>query len=245
MSESGAAPRATFAQRGMALVVTLLTLAGMMMLGMSALRVVQLSTRIAHAERERTHAFYAAEAALADAERDIAFGSRAALFATSPAMPRRLAERARESFVPGVCQRGGMRQGLCQSAPGQPSVWLTVDFDDVTASAASVAYGTFTGARLSVARLPRYVIEALPAVARARGAAPLDALYRITAAGYGPTLRQPVILQSVYRLARPDGEGATVEQLPAGRLSWREITTWDEMRAGMARAVRPIDGATD
>lgn len=235
----------------MALVVTLLALAGMMMLGMSALRVVQLSTRIAHAERERTQAFYAAEAALADAQRDIAHGSRAALFAPAPtqaAVARAGAARTRQAFVPGICQREGMRQGLCQSAPGQPPIWLTVNFDDASASAPSVAHGTFTGARLAVARLPRYVIEALPAVARAPGEASLDGLYRITAAGYGPTLRQPVILQSVYRRAgpaAPDETGSAIQRPPAGRLSWREITTWDEMRADAARVRTPVEGTAD
>ncbi|TAM16814.1 MAG: hypothetical protein EPN65_13195 [Pandoraea sp.] len=233
--------------------MTLLALSGMMMLGMSALRVVQLSTRIAHAERERTHAFYAAEAALADAQRDIVHGSRATLFAQPPAsapvaVARTDAAYTREPFVPGICQRNGTRQGLCQSAPGQPPIWLTINFDDDSVTAPSVAHGTFTGARLPVARLPRYVIEALPAIPRAPDETSLDGLYRITAAGYGPTLRQPVILQSVYRRARPAAPseaGSATQRPPTGRLSWREITTWDEMRADAIRVVLPVDGTAD
>lgn len=207
----------------MALPVVTLLLALVLAAGAVAMRGAQQQIRAARQARAYAEAFEAAQAALRDAEADIERGTRAFLFGRSESSP----------FAPGVCGRSGVLLGLCQGAPGSPPIWLVAGLDDVAAHAPGVPFGTFTGRRWPDTLReppPRYVIEALPDIVMGAGTRPIRYLYRITAAGHGAGRDAAVYLQVVYRKRPADGDADTLP-IPAGRLSWREIVTWQEMRA--------------
>jgi type IV pilus assembly protein PilX len=74
-------------------------------------------------------------------------------------------------------------------------------------------------------RLPRYVIEPLPAHGGVN-------LYRITAIGFGTRAGTRVVLQAVYHkpaAGPPSGRGPAPP--PAGRIGWREVANWPELHA--------------
>lgn len=205
-------------QRGAALVTVLFLMLAVLMMSVSSVRAALSSAKSAAAERDRHVARAAAEAALRDAERDIegAAGpasSRAAIFAA--------ADAGASAFAEG-CADGAERTGLCRftPAPGVPA-WQAVDL----AGARSVEYGRFSGRSMPLgagqlpARLPRYLIELLPAP----GAPPR---YRITAIGFGANPATIVVLQGYYARASGSTPGST-PATPAGRrLGWREIPNW-------------------
>jgi Tfp pilus assembly protein PilX len=203
-------------QQGAALVTALCLMLCVMMIGVCAARTSLNAEKSARLERDRHLALQSAEAALADAEADIAGGTdptsaRAALLASGSAA----------SFVAG-CGRAGASLGLCApAAPPAPPAWQSVDL----AGDAAVPYGRFTGVAMPAgagvlpARLPGYVIELVPFGAP-------GALYRITAIGFGTRESTRVVLQSYYRKA-PAGAAPTA--LPEKRLSWREIANWPEL----------------
>jgi type IV pilus assembly protein PilX len=210
------------AQRGAVLVTALIVMLAVLMLGASAARTAINDEQSARYERDRNLALQAAEAALADAERDIEGGAdpaseRAALLASgSPA-----------AFDP-ACGSDAVRLGLCgHPMPPAAPPWQAVDLAD---PAAAVGYGRFTGAVIPIggallpARLPRYLIELIP-VAGATPAA--GAFYRITALGFGSNDAVRVVLQSIYRKA-PAAPPVPVD-LPAKRISWREVANWPEL----------------
>lgn len=189
-------------EQGVALVTALFVMLMVLMLGVSAARAALDAEKSARSERDRHVAFEAAEAALADAERDIEGGAdpaspRAALFEQGSAV----------GFVPG-CGRDDNSPGLglCLyvPAPGRPA-WLEAA---LLGGQGAVTYGRFTGARMPAgadtlpARLPRYLIELLP-FARAGESASVRAgnFYRITAVGFGAREHTRVVLQSYYRKA--------------------------------------------
>ena len=190
------------AQRGAALLLSLLVVLALMVIGVSGARIALYGERAARAERDRHIAFQAAEAALQDAETDIEGGSdpasvRAALFALDNAI----------GFDPGCGQGPVPNRGLCAHA-GAPAVpaWQAIALAAPEAdAAATVAYGSFTGVRMPVgqamlpARLPRYLIELLP-FARAGEDAGQRAgnFYRITAIGFGAHPSTQVVLQTYY-----------------------------------------------
>lgn len=191
-------------QRGAALMVTLCVMLGMMIVGVSAMRSALNGEKAARGERDRNIAFQAAEAALADAERDIdgaagPHSARAAMF-----RPGRAAD-----FVEG-CGGGAANPalGLCARAiaPATP-VWqrARLDAPDGGQGARFVEYGRFTAASMPVgkhmlpARLPRYIIEQLPYVRAGENASSQTELfYRITAIGFGANAVNCVVLQSYY-----------------------------------------------
>lgn len=182
-------------QRGVSLVMSLFFLLVVTMLALGSARVASDAVRGARAQRDRQTAFAAAEAGLADAERDITGGAdpgslRAAMFHHDGAI----------GFEPG-CGRGPANLGLCAFSPGNIPAWQKVD------AGASIPYGTFTGAVLSTGGPlplvpPRYVIERLPLVHAGEDAGAgviRQALFRITAFGYGARAGTLVVLQSVFR----------------------------------------------
>lgn len=243
-------------QRGAALVCALLLMMAAMLVGVSVCRAVFASIASAGAERERSIAHEAAEAALRDAEQDIASDMSSA----EPARAAQFTAAGAGGFVDG-CGRTGSGRGLCLAAA--PPAWQVQDLADLD-NPALVPYGHFTGASLATgsgllpARPPAYLIEKIapPGAAEAHGA-----FYRITAIGFGSRGATQVVLQAVYRKPKPappggpaspggsdeapgagagppDGAGQPAGsaapppvQLPAGRISWREIANWPQLHA--------------
>lgn len=187
---------------GAALLTVLCVLLAVLVIGVSAAQMALNAEKSARNERDRHIALQAAEAGLADAERDIEGGNdpaspRAALFVSGSAL----------GFVEG-CGRDNANLGLCMYVPVAPA-WQAVDL----AAADSVAitpYGRFTGAMLPVgagalpARAPRYIIELMPLVRGGEDAGQRsDNLYRITVIGFGVRANTQVVLQEFYRKVAP------------------------------------------
>jgi type IV pilus assembly protein PilX len=243
-------------ERGAALVCALVLMMAAMLVGVSVCRAVFASIASAGAERERSIAYEAAEAALRDAEHDIASDPSG----SGPARAAQFTGAGAGGFVDG-CGRAGSGRGLCLAAA--PPAWQVQDLLDA-ANPALVPYGHYTGASLATgkgllpARPPAYLIEKIapPGAGEALGS-----FYRITAIGFGSRGATQVVLQAVYRKPKPappggpaspggageapgagagppDGRGppagnpaAPAVQLPAGRISWREIANWPQLHA--------------
>lgn len=200
-------------QRGSALIVVLCVMLALMIIAVSAMHAALGGEKAARAERDRQVAFQAAEAALADAERDIegAAGpgsARAAMFR----------QGAAAGFVDG-CGSGSANPalGLCARAmPPAAPVWQRARLDEqAPAERHFVDYGHFTAATMPVGsgmlpcRLPRYIIEQLPLVRAGQSASRhQDLFYRITAIGFGASHANRVVLQAYYLKAAMGGEGA-------------------------------------
>ena len=243
-------------EHGAALVCALVLMMMAMLVGVSVCRAVFASIASAGAERERSIAQEAAEAALRDAERDIAADAAD----TDPARAAQFAGTGAGGFVDG-CGRAGSARGLCLAA--SPPAWQVQDLLDAD-NPALVPYGHYTGASLATgrgvlpARPPAYLIEKIapPGAGEALGS-----FYRITAIGFGSRGATQVVLQSVVRKPKPappggpaspgsgeeaPGAGAgppggtgppagnaapTPVQLPAGRIGWREVANWPQLHA--------------
>lgn len=189
-------------QAGATLLMALFVLLCVTMVALAAARIAFDGERTARAARDRQLAFQAAEAGLADAERDIAGGAhpgtaRAAMFHDDGAI----------GFEVG-CGRGAVNLGLCAFVPGDLPAWQVADAD------VAVPYGSFTGALLPYGgplplAPPRYLIERLPLVRAGEDAgrpgAAGQGLFRITAFGYGALPGTLVVLQSVYRTGAQAG----------------------------------------
>ena len=245
-------------ERGLALVCALTLMVATMVIGVAVVRGAFVLLASARNERDREVAQAAAEAALRDAEHDIAGAAgvpadRAAHFGPAGA----------HAFADG-CGRGADDLGLCRAR--SPPAWQALDLADA-GNPALVPYGRFTGATLPVgrgpltARLPAYVIER---IAPPGATAQLGSFYRVTAIGFGTRTSTRVVLQSLVRLPPPagghggnqghenDGDegqdngsddahgGGNADRpparpqerrLPAGRIGWREIANWDELHA--------------
>jgi type IV pilus assembly protein PilX len=207
-------------QKGAALVCALLMMMAAMLVGVSVCSAVFASIASAGAGRERSIAHEAAEAALRDAERDIAAAS-------GTARATQFTEAGAASFVDG-CGRAGSARGLCLAT--SPPAWQLQDLADAD-NAALAPYGHYTGASLATgrgllpARPPAYLIEK---IAPPGAGASLGGFYRITAIGFGSRDSTRVVLQAVVR--KP-GPGPAPVQFPAGRISWREIANWPQLHA--------------
>ncbi len=248
--------RPTAHERGLALVCALTLMLATMVIGVAVARGAFVLLASARNERDRDVALAAAEAALRDAEHDIAGvggvrPDRAAHF--GPAGSYAFAED---------CGRGPDDLGLCGARA--PPAWQALDLTDA-GNPALVPYGHFTGAALAVgrgaltARLPVYVIES---IAPAGATAQQGSFYRVTAIGFGTRTSTRVVLQSLVRVPPPAGgaegnhghgddsdeghdedsddahgsdnptpAGPQGRRLPAGRVGWREVTNWDELHA--------------
>jgi Tfp pilus assembly protein PilX len=208
-------------QDAAALVSALCVMLAVLIVGVSAARMALDAEKSASVERDRHIALQAAEAALADAEADIAGGA-------NPASARAalLASGSAADFVIG-CGGSGEKIGLCRAASGKAApVWQAIDL----AGARAVPYGRFTGASLPTgagtlpARMPSYIIERLVLPSEA------GIFYRITAMGFGARASTRAVLQSCYRKA-PPGKGQKPSVLPEKRISWREVANWPELHA--------------
>lgn len=197
---------------GAALLATLFIVIALMIVVLSTAQTALNAEMAARNERDRHIAFQAAEAALLDAERDIEGGAdpaskRAALFADASAL----------GFADD-CGRGSRNAnlGLCARAAGAlaPAWQRSALHEDGGSDAGTVAYGTFTGARMPVgsavlpARLPRYIIELIPLARAGEDAGQRGGnFYRITAIGFGPRDTTQVVLQSFYRKVAASSAG--------------------------------------
>lgn len=204
-------------ERGLALLCAMLLMLATLLAGLAVARATFASVAAARYERERLLARGAAEAALLDAERDIANDApdaRASLFTAAGA-----------PSWPSGCGQGAHDRGLCGLR--DPPAWQALDLA-ARDNPAVVPYGGITGASMAVgagllpARLPAYAIESL---------APAGGVYRITAIGFGTRASTQVVLQALYRKHDP---GAAPTALPAGRIGWREIVNWSELHARAA-----------
>jgi type IV pilus assembly protein PilX len=232
-------------QRGAALVCALVLMLATMLVAVAISRAVLASVASAGAERERGLAREAAEAALRDAECDIAADLATA---ADPARAAQFTVAGAGSFIDG-CGRGRADRGLCLAS--SPPAWQSLDLKQADGPA-MVPYGHYTGASLATgkgllpARAPAYLIEK---IAPPGAAASLGSFYRITAIGFGSRASTQVVLQSVVRKPppapgaaqdqqgqpdQPDRSGSAGPQsvqLPAGRISWREIANWPQLHA--------------
>jgi type IV pilus assembly protein PilX len=229
-------------QCGASLPTSLILLAVIMLLGATTARLTVQGEKAARNERDFRTAFHAAEAALSDAQADIDGGEEEESLFLPP---------DHSVFLPG-CGRAadGESHGLCVPAAAMHTpVWLTVDLLDTNeATARTVAYGETTGRPFPggggtlPGKLPRYLIELLtplsespPAIGEAA-----QAVYRITAIGFGMRESTHVVLQAVYRRERVPNEWMESEEGPlyryrSYRLSWREIPHWQELRDGIKK----------
>ena len=189
-------------QHGAALAITLVMMVAVVAIGIATSQAALMAERQARSERDRYVALQAAEAALRDAESDIenaGNAARASMFAPGSAA----------GFVRGCGRTGAPNAGLCLVGGPHPA-WHTVDLADDSEQARAVRFGTFTGDSMPTgegpmpARLPRYIIEAVP-IQRAGDDAsiPVPNVYRITAIGFGAHDSTRVVLQSFYRKVGP------------------------------------------
>lgn len=191
-------------QRGLSLIVVLLILLVVAVIGLGAAQMSLLGEKSTRFDRDRQVAWEAAEAALVDAQYDIAG-------------PNTSASQRMATFAPGNllgftsgCGTSGATQGLCLPSVGGKPVAYDIDFTATGAGAHSVALGTFTGRSFSSGsgiapiQAPRYIIEAIPDVhlqssVNAPSGLPQPYIYRVTAMGFGPRQDVQVVLQMVFR----------------------------------------------
>lgn len=187
-------------QQGATLIVSLVMLLVVLMLSTSFAGMALMGEKAARNERDKHIAMHAAEAALADAEKDIenstATTSRSTIF--SP--------YSTEGFTDG-CGKGDENkyQGLCTNdESGQKDAWRTIDLASTDTGSPSVQFGRFTGRMMPSgagpfpSQLPRYIIELMLDDTPGQ---PTDTvyMYRITAIGFGTDSSTQIVLQSFYR----------------------------------------------
>lgn len=233
--------------RGAVLLTALVLMLVVLMLAIAAARAAANEEKTARQQRDRAIAFAAAEAALADAEQDIAsttgaYPGRASLFSVGA------------SGIGKGCGRGTDDLGLCLAETGAAApAWQAVDL--AGDEAVTVAYGKFTGAHMATgggslpAREPRYIVEFLSPLHAPAGS---GTFFRITAIGFGASEQTQVVLQAFYRKpadapggaaphARDDGRGPPGSDgepeagLPAGRIGWREVVNWTDLHQAASK----------
>lgn len=189
--------------QGFSLIVVLLLLTVVSVLGVSAARLTLLQEATVRSDRDTEIALQAAEAALADAERDVLGPNSDAAARLCLFQPPDLA-----AFAAGC--GSGRTLGLCAAAaPGETPAWIAADLSP--AGGVAVPYGQFTGQTYAAgadrgavpAHLPRYIVEAVRHNGgwerqRLQGASAgsLDHVFRVTAVGHGVDARTQVMLQT-------------------------------------------------
>lgn len=194
--------RAPSSQGGFSLITTLILLAVVMTLGIGASQMVLLAERSTRFDRDQQIAFQAAEAALLDAEFDIR-GPNSSASQRMATFSGRLADLVNFSDGCGT----GTSRGLClPSATGAKPVWFAVDFTDQSGTAKTAEFGEFTGRTLSTGTtgirpeiLPRYIVEIIPDTTPGSSQTSPEALYRVTAMGFGPRKETQAVLQMIFR----------------------------------------------
>jgi len=204
-------------EAGAALLTAMVLMLAVLMTGLAGARTALYGARAAAHERDRLLALQMAEAALADAERDIEGGDNPA-----SARAAALASGLASAFAD-ACAGGAPYEGLCAAEDDVDEHARRLAADEGPA----VRYGGFTGRQLPEggaglsADIPRYLIERMPT------AGP-DHLYRISALGVGAMASTQAALQAYYR--KPAAAGT-----PGRRVGWREIGNF----AALADAAGP------
>lgn len=189
-------------QNGMSLILVMMILTIVSLLGVAGIQIAMMGERGARNDRDMQVAWQAAEAALIDAEFDI-YGPtasvRRSIFKNSTDISK---------FTAG-CSNATNYVGLCLPATSGKPIWLTIDFTDTSSSAKTTAFGTYTGRTFSAgglgiqpAKLPRYIIEAIPDTEQSDLSATPPKyiyMYRITAMGFGPRSDIQAVAQMIYR----------------------------------------------
>lgn len=193
-------------QTGASLIMVLLILIVVSLLGVGGAQIALMNERGARNSRDQQVAFQAAEAALVDAEFDL-FDTPLTNVLNRKAVFDGLNQNA---FITncGTAASGptGQSLGLCALNSTGHQAWLDVDYLDITNSAKTTAFGTFTGRAFAAggtgvqpARVPRYVIEMIKD--------PIEYpdkkqhyVYRVTAIGFGPRVDIQSVMQIVYRI---------------------------------------------
>ncbi|WP_183025621.1 pilus assembly protein [Variovorax sp. UMC13] len=188
---------------GFSLIVVLLLLGVVSLLGVAAARLTLVQEAMVRSDRDTEIALQAAEAALADAERDVLGPNTDAAARLCLFQPQDVA-----AFAAGC--GSGRALGLCAAAaPGETPAWIAADLSP--ASAVAVPYGHFTGQTYAAgddrgavpAHLPRYIVEAVrhnggwePRRLQGADAGSLGHVFRVTAVGHGVDPRTQVMLQT-------------------------------------------------
>lgn len=176
-------------ERGISLVLVMIFLVILSGLGITAMQSSTFSARIARNESDRNVAFQAAEAALRDAENDIAYRrfDRVTPCSSSVAGCRTQALEGLLGFD------AACTNGLCAGDASGTPPWETAT---IWADAGnSVVLGTRTGAAALpvVSRQPRYLIEGYEVGLEK------SAVYRVTAVGFGASNTTQVMLQTTVK----------------------------------------------
>ena len=192
-------------QGGASLILVMIILTIVSMIGIAGVQISMMGERSARNDRDYQVAWQSAEAGLMDAENDL-FGpgasSRRAVFGSTT---------NKAAFVEG-CGTSGDSKGLCALAVTGKPAWVSVNFDLSGNTAATTAYGDFTGrafaaggAGIQPARRPRYVIEAIPdsagagSTSRNLGVEETKYVFRVTSMGFGPRADIQAVVQMLYR----------------------------------------------
>lgn len=200
-------------ESGAALLTAMVLMLAVLMTGLAGARTALYGARAAAHERDRLLALQMAEAALADAERDIEGGAdpaSARAVALAAGLPAAFAQD---------CAGGRPYDGLCRVEDETEEQAQRLADEEGPA----VLYGTFTGRSMPEgegglpAWAPRYLIELLPTSGT-------DHLYRISALGAGAMPSTQAGLQAYYR--KPAAAGT-----PGKRVGWREIGNWADLAA--------------
>ena len=211
-------------QQGFSLVIVLLLLVIVSLLGVASMQIAMMSERGARNDRDMQLAWQGAEAALVDAELDLSGPNTSAQSRTATILSNPPVLGPNEG-----CHTGASDRGFCSTTTAgqtKPS-WLVMDFTDTSATAPTVAFGTFTGRTfdnagntlglgIQPAEAPRYMIEDVSTADASNagggmvtpgytsaGAAGTKTnrgrVYRVTAMGFGPRGDIQAVLQTIYR----------------------------------------------
>ena len=198
-------------QRGAALVISLIILALMTLIGVTAIQVSTQQEKMVANARDSNNAFQAAESALRRAEQLLYDTDMSTIFPTAAC--------ANGYCIP-KCKSVGNRLDtnnpvVCDSVNTTPpkAQWETLNWES---TASQPPYQTYNGgdpttasddinALPSVARQPRYIIEDITPLSGGKAGVVTRWLYRVTALGYGaaqddngiPLAR--VMLQTIYQ----------------------------------------------
>lgn len=177
-------------QKGIVLVTAILLLVALTILLISMMRTSIVEERMVGSSRDWNNAFQAAEAALRDAEREIAASTRI----------------SGTTGFDASCTNGLCLPNTCPSNSDCSPVWVKLDNLNDTAwltgsgtSSTSVAYGTYTPAVSlpGFSAQPRYIVEVLNTTSKSlKPSWQARTLYRVTAVGFGLNNSTRVMLQS-------------------------------------------------
>lgn len=178
--------RPLFAQRGVALFVSLVFLVILTLLGVAAFQSATLQEKMSGNLRDQSIAFQSAEAALRDGESVVA----ATLNIATPAGYSCTGGLCRPTF----CDSGG----TCTPAAGTPQ-WQNVSWAPASTTTVMISSGIS-----GVAQQPRYLIEKMNSFVPDSGSRKVPTTsnlvtpFRVTAVGWGSNVLSRSTLQSVY-----------------------------------------------